>query len=189
MPQRIDATGFVLGLTPMTAATLDRALDSNREAVARFMAVATHLSQTVWEQPVAPGKWSPGQIAEHLALTYDIARQILHGTSSIPALPAPLRPLLRWFVFRSIKKGRFPTGGKALKAFAPADRAGDRDTILRRVSASADSFAADFTAAAAGGRTSLVHPAFGKLALSDYVLLNDLHTRHHTRQIPAGMPH
>jgi Protein of unknown function (DUF1569) len=175
----------VLALTAMTTTSVDDAIGRNREALARFMAVVTSLSRVEWEQPVAPGKWSPGQIAEHLALTYEVARQVLHGTSSIRALPAFFRPLARFVLRRAVKKGKFPRGGRAVKGFIPGEGPGDRDVILQRLTAAVDMFVRDYEAASRAGRTTFQHPAFGNLSLRDYALFNDLHTRHHTAQIPA----
>ena len=175
----------MLALTAMTTTSVDNAIERNREALARFVAVVTSLSRAQWEQPVAPGKWSPGQIAEHLALTYEVARQVLHGTSSMRPLPAFVRPVARFVLRRALKKGKFPRGGKAVKGFIPGDGPAERDVVLQRLTAAVDAFIKDYDAAAREGRTTLQHPAFGTIALRDYVLFSDLHPRHHTAQIPA----
>ena len=170
----------------MAATNLDDAIRRNREAVARIVTVIEQLAPAEWEQPVAPGKWSPGQIAEHLVLTYDVSRQVLHGTSSIGGLPVFVRPLVRWVVLRAVRTGKFPRGGKARKGFVPSGRALERASVVQRLTSAVEAFAADYSAAAREGRTTFVHPAFGKIRLVDYALFNDLHTRHHTAQIPAA---
>ena len=172
----------------MTTPSLDDAVRRNREALSRFVTAVEGLSADEWRTPVAPGKWSPAQIAEHLALTADEARQVLRGTSSLPRLPAPVRPLVRWIVLRSVRTGKFPRGGKAAKAFTPSGASAERAQALQRLRTSADAFEAEFAAAARAGRTKLAHPAFGALDLVAYMLFNALHVRHHTAHIPARVP-
>jgi hypothetical protein len=167
------------------ATSLDKGIRRNREAPSRFLSLADRLSPAEWNQPVAPGKWSPAQIAEHLALTYEISSQALQGTSSLPALPAPVRPFLRWMVLLSIKKGQFPPRGRATKGMIPSATAIDREKVLPRLTMAVDTYTAECTAAEKAGREAFVHPAFGRIRVVDYLLFNDLHTRHRTSQIPA----
>lgn len=170
----------------MATVTLDEAIRRHRAALSRFFDAIAPLSPAEWEQPLAPGKWSPGQIAEHLALTYEVASQVVRGTSSIPPMPRLLRPMLGWLVLWTIRIGRFPRGGRAMKGFLPSDRAGAREQILDRLTRAADAFDAECAGARREDRPGLVHPIFGKVRVVDYVLFNDLHTRHHTSQIPGA---
>lgn len=170
----------------MVTLTLDEATGRQRAALSLFFEAVGRLSPAQWEQPVAPGKWSPGQLAEHLALTYEIAAQAVRGTSSIPALPKPVRPILRALVLWTIRRGKFPRGGRAVKSLLPSDRVADREGILARLAKAADDFAAESSAALRKDHSTFVHPLFGTMRVVDYVLLNDLHTRHHTAQLPAA---
>ena len=61
---------------------LKTVLANNREAVADFLNTASALAPSDWGRPRAPGKWSPGQVTEHVALTYEVSRRILHGTTA-----------------------------------------------------------------------------------------------------------
>ena len=171
----------------MNTPTLDDSLRQNREAVSRLLAVIERMSPEQWARPVAPGKWSPGQIVEHLALSYDVSRQVLQGTSPIKPLPAIVRPLIRFVVRRAVKTGKFPRGGKAREGFIPSERAPERTGVVQHLTASMEAFAAEYGSAATQGRTTLDHPAFGRISLVDYALFSALHTRHHTGQIPAAV--
>jgi uncharacterized damage-inducible protein DinB len=60
-------------------ADLETALHTHRQAVQALLAAAREVPEARWTRPRAEGKWSPGQIAEHLALAYESAREVLHG--------------------------------------------------------------------------------------------------------------
>ena len=47
---------------------------SNRRAVGAFVDAARAVSPAQWTTPRAPGKWSPGLVTEHVALTYEQSR-------------------------------------------------------------------------------------------------------------------
>jgi hypothetical protein len=99
---------------------LQSTLTDNRQAVGTFLTSARAVPQSAWTQPRAPGKWSPGQVIEHVAIAYEIARAILNGTFSGRAAPRLLRPLIRTIVFNPIlKTGRFGKGVKAPAPFLP----------------------------------------------------------------------
>jgi len=156
----------------------------NREAVDAFITAARAVAPSAWTAPRAPGKWSPGQVTEHVAIAYEIALAILNGTFSGRGAPRVLRPLIRTIVFRPvIKTGRFKEGVKAPAPFLPtASPAGVADLTVR-LQAAADAFERELEATARMGRTSVDHPFFGRVALSDYSRLQAIHTRHHSQQL------
>src|SRR5512140_3333393 len=99
--------------------------DSNDElavnrAAALDLIAAAERSAAIWATPRAPGKWSPSQVVEHVAGGLDEAANALSGAPSIPMPPFFLRPLLRLYFNRILKKGVFPNGFKAHKALNPA---------------------------------------------------------------------
>ena len=156
----------------------------NREAVDAFIATARGVPQSAWATPPAPGKWSPGQVTEHVAIAYEISRGILNGKFAGRSAPRPLRPLIRLIAFNPIvRTGRFKKGVKAPAPFQPtASPAGVTD-LAARLEAAARAFEAEVEAAAQQGRTSVDHPFFGRIALADYARLQAIHTRHHAQQL------
>jgi len=159
----------------------------NQQAVGEFLTAARAVPHSAWTQPRAPGKWSPGQVTEHVAIAYEVARGILNGTFSGRAAPRPLRPLIRTFVFNPIlRTGRFRKGTKAPAPFQPTASPASVADLAARLQAAAGAFEVELDAAARQGRTFLDHPFFGQVALSDYSRLQAIHTRHHCQQLGTG---
>ena len=74
-----------------------------------------------WSKAATPGKWSPGQVLEHVAISYETARQALLGKPSMPPIPRIFRPLVRKLVLgKVLRTGKFPKGAKAPAALQPA---------------------------------------------------------------------
>jgi hypothetical protein len=96
-------------------ADINDVLAANRAAVLELVAAAER-SATTWTTPRAPGKWSPSQIVEHVTRGLEEAANVVSGAPSIPFPPAFLRPLIRLYFNRILKKGVFPKGGKAIAA-------------------------------------------------------------------------
>src|SRR5438552_2368741 len=95
------------------------ALAANRAAVLDLVAAAERSAAT-WTTPRAPGKWSPSQVVEHVARGLEEGANVVSGAPKIGMPPAFLRPLVRLYFNRILKKGAFPKGWKANKAFDPA---------------------------------------------------------------------
>jgi hypothetical protein len=138
-----------------------------------------------WHTPRAPGKWSPSQVVEHVALALEDSANVVSGTpSEFPAVPRVLRSLVRNFVFnRALKKGAFPNG-ITTRAFTPS-RAPETPAQARlRLDSVLVRFAEACRRRAAAGLKVDSH-IFGQVPLEDYVRFQELHTRHHCKQMPA----
>ncbi|HEX7338221.1 MAG TPA: DinB family protein [Gemmatimonadales bacterium] len=156
-------------------------LQTHREAVEEFLAAARKVPVAQWNQPRAPGKWSPGQVAEHLALAYEMNRRVLNGAFPGTGAPRLLRPLLRRFLLNPVlKRGKFVPGSKTPKVFRPSASPPQQAPLVGRLQIAAKAFEAD---AGALARDAIEHPIFGQLALTDFVRLQEIHTRHHRNQI------
>jgi len=168
-------------------ADLKSAAIENQQAVDAFIAAARAVPRSAWTEPRAPGKWSPSQVTEHVAITYEVARAILKGTFSGRGAPRPLRPLIRIFFFNPVvKTGRFRKGAKAPAPFQPTASPASVSDHAARLHAAAGAFEAEVETAARLGRTFVDHPFFGRVALSDYSRLQAIHTRHHSQQLGTG---
>ena len=95
-------------------------LEANRTAVDDLIAAAER-AEANWTTPRAPGKWSPSQVVEHVAIILEEGANVVAGTpSKFPSLPFFLRPLFRGLFFRRVmKKGAF-SNSKTFAAFDPA---------------------------------------------------------------------
>ncbi len=166
-------------------AGVNDALASNRDAVLELVAAAERSAAT-WTTPRAPGKWSPSQVVEHVARGLDEAANGVSGApSSIPMPPAFLRPLLRFFFKRVLKKGIFPKGFKAHKAMNPASGPATPAEARVRLEGALAGFDQECRRRVASGQ-HVVSTAFGAVSVEDFVRFNALHTRHHCKQMPGA---
>ena len=163
-------------------ADLNRILDANRDAVEE-MIVAAERSGPAWTTPTAPGKWSPSQIVEHVALSLEESAQIVSGApSKIQTLPFFLRPIARSLFFnRILKTERFPKA-KTNKAMDPVTGPPAPADARPRLERALSRFDQECRAAGAEAR-SVSSGAFGVVSLADYAKFMELHTRHHCRQM------
>ena len=167
-------------------ADLNMALAGNLAAAREFLAITDQLG-SVWTTPRAPGKWSPAELTEHIALTHDESLKVIKGELiGLPRIPAPLRPLLRRFVFRRvIETGSFGKPMKTFRPFEPLNPPGTPARGRERLLASVSTFESNIRSLTPLGDYSFVHPAFGKLHIADYVRFQEVHTRHHMKQLPT----
>src|SRR5204863_10181882 len=106
-----------------------------------FLTVARAVPPTVWSEPRAPGKWSSGQVVEHLARAYEVNDGVLHG--NVPPMTAPrwLRPLIRRFLLGPVlRRGRFIPGSKSPRVFRPGPTPAPPAQLLNRLTAATAAF-------------------------------------------------
>jgi hypothetical protein len=165
-------------------ADVNSALRANHDAIAELIAAADRC-EAVWTASPAPGKWSPSQIVEHVALSLmESANRVSGMPSRLPTLPSFLHPLVRAFLFkRVLKKGTFPKS-RTNKAMNPASGpATPAEARIRLESALAQFDRACRACASAGG--TVASPAFGTVSVEDYARFIEVHTRHHHKQMPG----
>ena len=164
-------------------ADLETTLHVHHQAIDAFLATARAIPAAQWSRPRAAGKWSPGQIAEHLALAYEVSRGVLQGAAPGAAAPRFLRPLIRTFLLQPVlRRGRFIPGSKSPRVFRPSGTPVAPTVLLDRLQAAAQAF----ERYAATARTPTInHPFFGRLSVVDFVRLQEIHTQHHRGQLPA----
>src|SRR5438477_2563415 len=87
----------------------------HREAVERFMSLARSIAPGRWQIAPERAKWSPAQITEHIALTYEVLLRELSGGSAMAARTNWWQAIvLRTFILsRILKTGRIPSGATA----------------------------------------------------------------------------
>jgi len=160
-------------------------LAANRAAVDELLAAAER-AKAAWNAPCAPGKWSPSQIVEHVARVLEESAKVVVGApSAFPSLPRFLRPLVRGLYFsRTLKKNAFPKS-KTPQAFHPPTGPADPARARARLEAALGDFERACTTQAARS-DSVTSSVFGTVSLEDYARFQELHTRHHARQLPGA---
>jgi hypothetical protein len=161
-------------------ADLHAALAESRAALEQLI-LAGEQCGPAWAAPRAPGKWSPSQIVEHVAMSLEESGKNIKGEkSAFPTLPGFIRPVVRAFFFnRALTAETFPSGraNKAMSPMAgPQTPAHGRDRLYQAHIA--------FERACQEMGERFNHSIFGDVATSDYARFMAKHTRHHTRQIP-----
>jgi hypothetical protein len=162
---------------------LQAILADNRSACAVFAAALGAVPSARWSESRAPGKWSPGQVAEHIAISFELADRVVRGLPLKSALPRLMRWMLRQFYVNPILRSNAMKPGKTVPQFQPSATPAFAPT-MKRLDAAVLSFTAACEEAARGGRTVVEHPAFGTLPLLDYARLQVIHVRHHLTQVP-----
>jgi hypothetical protein len=154
-----------------------------RDAIDDVIRAAQECQQAgVWTRARAPGKWSPSQVAEHIARSIEASAHDIAGRpSNFPNLPWIVRPLARTLLFRRVlKNGGFPRA-KTNAAMNPASGPESAEAAAARLEAAWNQFATECARAEARGTvTSCI---FGSVPLRDYVRFQELHVRHHRRQM------
>ena len=167
-------------------ADLESALAAQRRAAADFNAAALKVSDSAWNVPRAPGKWSPAQVTDHVGIATKVARDATAEKVLVGSLPRFLRPIMRKFFFdKIIRNGAFPRKGKGPPVFAPAHEPLPREQLCARIDSEANAFEADVRAMAKAGKTEFTHGFFGRISVAQYVMFNSLHFDHHREQLPA----
>jgi len=163
---------------------IESALAASRTAADQLIAKAIS-SVCAWDAPCAPGKWSPGQIVEHVTRSYEASVNVAGGQSSaFPRMPTVVHPLLRMVFRRILRRGMFPKG-RTTKAMNPAAGAATPAEGRTRLIAAHERFEAACRTVAAR-RSPMNTPTFGAVAVEDFVRFMELHTCHHARQIASA---
>lgn len=163
----------------------ESAADEHRVAVATFLEAAERVPAGGWATPSAPGKWSPAQIAEHMALVYEALLRELAGEAAMAARLPPLRQkVLRWVLLPHILFHRsFPVRARAPRETRPGDAHPDRSTVLARLREMAERFEHELDRARATGDAHLTHPYFGSVPPVKTLRFCAVHLEHHRRQL------
>lgn len=136
-----------------------------------------------WLVPAAPNKWSPAQVAEHVARSLEEAAIDMTGQrSKMPSLAWPLRFVARKLLFeRVLARGAFPRA-KTNKAMDPETGPESPAAAGLRLDAAWRTFA-DACRTRSASSSLAASRTFGAVPLADYVRFQEIHTRHHRAQM------
>lgn len=158
---------------------------AHRDAVDAFAITAANIAAGRWNEPMAPGKWSPAELALHLALTAEVMlRELATGEGPRVVTTWWQRALLRYTVRpKLLAGGKFPPVRSPREA-RPQGPAGEQGATITRLRARAAELEAAIEAAARERpRTRLTHPYLGAFSLEESLRFCALHVRHHHAQL------
>ncbi len=163
-------------------------LAAHRQALTGFQAAAAKVPEARWNDPSARDKWSPGQVAEHLRLTYAMVGGELDGKVGL-AVRSPwwMRPILRFSFLRKIlATGAVPPGAKAPRELRPGVGPYPRTQTLAALGVAAAEFEAALARRWDDSSARATHHVFGTLTPAQILRFSTVHLDHHARQLPRS---
>ena len=165
-------------------AAWDAAARQHRAALASYVTRAGRLTSERWRAPRAPGKWSPAEISEHLALAYEVGLTELRGGPSAEIRTGFWQRLvLRWLVMPKLLAGGTLTRAVQAPREIRHPVAGDQVATLVRLERLAETLERELDSAAARGPVRFTHPYFGALGAVQALGFLAFHARHHEAQV------
>jgi uncharacterized damage-inducible protein DinB len=161
---------------------------SNQVAIAEFLEALDAVPVAAWGRAPMPGTWSPAQVAEHVAIVYEVGMRLMEGTAKDPSAPRWLRPLIRTLVRATILRTGRLMRSKTASAFRPADTSAPREVVAARIESASRAFEQRAAQHVEAGRTTFDHPSFGRFGVSEYLQFQVFHTKHHQAQLPRLSP-
>jgi hypothetical protein len=170
---------------PRTDARWRSALEEHQVALASFLDAAAALPAEAWTTPWQPGKWTPAEISEHLALTYRvfIGEAATGTTMKLKLTPFRRRMLKLLLLPHMLFHRKFPKGARAPREVRPESVTGTRDEALAQLRALGEQFERAAEAARGAGKPGLTHPYFGLIDWNRGMRFCALHIEHHRGQI------
>ena len=170
-------------MTPSRSLAYQTALESHRRAVNDVLTVLESVPERHWGASLAKGKWTVAQLAEHLALSYEIALDGLTGGAGMKqVLPWWKTRFLRLTILRRILRGRgFPEGAPAPRELRPGKDPMDRDRGIERLRAKAAEAQGVLESAPDSARVP--HAYFGLLTSEQILSVQTAHLDHHRAQL------
>jgi hypothetical protein len=166
-------------------ADLTAPLAGVHSAIAGLLAAADSVG-AAWTVPRAPGKWSPSQVAEHVARIMEESANVAAGApSKFPTMPFFVRPIVRLFVFKRILRRKAFLKMKTGEGFDPPAGSANAAQARVRLEAALTRFDQACRTRAASGQ-KVPSTIFGAVSVSDFVTFQELHVRHHLPQMQIG---
>ena len=160
--------------------SLTAALEDYQRAKRDFITVVGSVPAAGWALPCAPGKWSPAQEVEHIALAHELFAAQLAGAPPMRVLVSGWKAsVLRGVVLPWIlRTGRFPRA-KSPREARPSAEADTPDALIARIEAAAAAVATHLATGESVRTRRVDHPYFGSMTLYQALVLSTVHTRHH----------
>lgn len=136
-----------------------------------------------------PGKWSPAQIVQHLALSLETSARTFDERKARPPMQRRPRGMLQHLAYVLVLRlGWSPLERDAPAAVRPADRPNARDVEQQFREAVARWRALERRLLPARATDLfLKHPALGDLTIPEWLRFHVWHCAHHAKQIHARL--
>jgi hypothetical protein len=161
-------------------------LAEHRAAVHDFARAAAQMDSAVWFKPIAPEKWSPALITEHVTLAIEAFTDDAAGRAHMALrLTAWKRFAARMLYLRRVlRTGVFPPRIRAPRETRPSPTPHSQRQAIENLELAARTLETILAAHPDPARCRLTHPYFGALPLVTALQLLTLHARHHLAQLP-----
>ena len=165
--------------------TLERAAADHRAAVEAAASDVERISETEWQRPVRPGKWSPAEIAQHLTIAYAPPMSELAGGRGYERRFSPLKTVVaRWVALGGILSGKkFPSGGQSPPEARPSGPFPPPAEAAARLRSSAEAFERAIFESHRKGGGRITNAYFGRLTAPQALKLVAMHAEHHRKQL------
>ena len=165
----------------------NQAVRAHAEALERFVETASAIPASRWSEPLAPGKWSPAEVTEHLVLAYEtVGRELSGGAGMRLVLPAWKRLVARLFYLPGIINGRgFPKGARAPRETRPTAVRGNQTEVLAALRSIASSVERQMGDGKDNANRRLTHAYFGHMTFDQGIRMQARHLDHHRAQLDA----
>ena len=165
-----------------------RAADEHRDAVETCASAIRSIAAEEWDISPETAKWSPAQIAEHLAIAYEpLLSELEGGPGFRTRAPWWMRPILRWTFLPRILSGRFPRGVRAPREVRPVAKSGTPQEGAQRLRERSEVFLDRLARARQERRPHFTHPYMGRLSDVEALRFLTSHAHHHRRQLPGSL--
>lgn len=164
----------------------EAALDEHRVALAAFIDSAERVPEGEWTQRRSDGKWTPGEVAEHLVLVNQaLIADLVEGHPMASRVSGWKQLLLRRLLLPHILFHRtFPRGARAPRETRPSGGGADRAVELERLRESAERLEAEMERARRSDPPRQIsHPYFGTVLPTPALRFCAVHLEHHRRQL------
>ena len=161
-------------------------VEEHQVALAAYLDAAERVPEAAWTRPYAPGRWTPAEITEHLAMTYRVFIGEVNGGPAMKLKLTPFRRrMLRLLMLPHMLFHRtFPRRAPAPREVRPGEGPfPPRAEALARMRALGEAIEREAERARAAGMKGVSHAYFGTIDLTRGMRLCAVHLEHHTRQV------
>jgi hypothetical protein len=161
-------------------------LAEHRAVVHEFALAVRQLDSGTWLRPIAPQKWSPALITEHVTLGIEAFTDDAAGRAHMALkLNAWKRFVARMMYLRRVlRTGVFPPHVPSPRETRPSSTPHAQSDAVENLERAARTLETTLRAHPDPARCRLTHPYFGRLPLITALRLLTLHARHHLAQLP-----
>ncbi len=163
----------------------DAAVEEHHESLAAYLEAAGKLTEEAWTRPWSPGKWTPAEITEHLALLYEaLLRELRTGEGIRIRVHGWRQKMLRTIVLPHILFHRsIPLRVRGPREVCPGAPRAPREALLHVLRELGERCEAELDRARLAGAGHLTHPFFGRLEPVKAMRFIAAHMDHHRAQV------